>query len=291
MLGSNNLMNWWDITLPFMYCVFHHISDHLQRLILFWQFYKKVGLWSDPPPPWLVQKTKFVKGKIFGAPLREGFWEKKKSEKGGTFPKLNPCILIEMVINEIVPLDPYSNAWWGGWVWHMDWGPPLSSFARRTLKQETGVCFIWHPEYLNRNIEIPNVSRWVKLRGSLVQAKYHIPFIRFDISFKSTEHLKQLSEYCSCRIQFCQVFALAYLCATYLCICVPVNSQFKYLSNIPSQYRATCQTLSIRNRHKLGAFFANSRSPTYDKEARSQEGWVFCENTAGKQFCHPAQIC
>ena len=49
-LGSNNLMNWWDITPPFMYCVFHHISDHLQRLILFWQFYKKVGIRSDPPP-------------------------------------------------------------------------------------------------------------------------------------------------------------------------------------------------------------------------------------------------
>ncbi len=68
-LGSNNLMNWWDINPPFMYCVFHHISDHLQRLILFWQFYKKVGLRSDPPPPWLVQKTKFVKGNISGAPL------------------------------------------------------------------------------------------------------------------------------------------------------------------------------------------------------------------------------
>ena len=67
-LGSNNLMNWWDINPPFMYCVFHHISDHLQRLILFWQFYKKVGLRSDPPP-WLVQKTKFVKGKKFwGSP-------------------------------------------------------------------------------------------------------------------------------------------------------------------------------------------------------------------------------
>ena len=52
-----------------MYCVFHHISDHLQRLILFWQFYKKVGLRSDPRPPWLVQKTKFVKGNISGAPL------------------------------------------------------------------------------------------------------------------------------------------------------------------------------------------------------------------------------
>ena len=174
------------------------------------------------------------------------------------------------------------NAWWGGWVWHMDWGPPLSSFARRTLKQETGVCFIWHPEYLNRNIEIPNVSRWVKLRGSLVQGKYHIP--HFDISLKcSTSPLSH-----SILQSFCTV---AYLCAAYLCICVPVNSQFKYLSNIPSQYRATCQTLSIRNRHKLSAFFANSRSPTYDKEARSEVGWVFCENTAGKQFCHPAQFC
>ena len=146
--------------------------------------------------------------------------------------------------------------------------------CQTTLKQETGVCFIWHPEYLNRNIEIPNVSRWVKLRGSLVQAKYHIPFIRFDISFKSAEHLKQLSQYCSCRIQFCQVFALAYLCATYLCICVPVNSQFKYLSNIPSQYRASCQTLSIRNCHKLNAFSSNSRSRslTYDKQKKIKSG-------------------
>ena len=64
-LGSNNLMNWWDINPPFMYCVFHHISDHLQRLILFWQFYKKVGLRSDPPP-WLGQNPKFVKGLPLG---------------------------------------------------------------------------------------------------------------------------------------------------------------------------------------------------------------------------------
>ena len=93
------------------------------------------------------------------------------------------------------------------------------------------------------------------------------------------------------KLNFAKSLHCLYLHAAYLCICVPVNSQFKYLSNIPSQYRATCQTLSIRNRHKLSAFFANSRSPTYDKEARSEVGWVFCENTAGKQFCHPAQFC
>ena len=40
-LGSNNLMNWWDINPPFMYCVFHHISDHLQRLILFWRAFHR----------------------------------------------------------------------------------------------------------------------------------------------------------------------------------------------------------------------------------------------------------
>ena len=28
-------LNWWDIKPPFMCCVFHHISDHLKRLILF----------------------------------------------------------------------------------------------------------------------------------------------------------------------------------------------------------------------------------------------------------------
>ena len=147
----------------------------------------------------------------------------------------------------------------------MGWGPPLSSFARRTLKQETGVCFIWHPEYLNRNIEIPNVSRWVKLRGSLVQGKYHIP--HFDISLKcSTSPLSH-----SILQSFCTV---TYLCAAYLCICVPVNSQFKYLSNIPLQYRASCQTLSIRNCHKLNAFSSNSRSRslTYDKQKKIKSG-------------------
>ena len=68
LMGSNNLINWWDITPPFMYCVFHHIYDPLQTLILFWQFNKKVAIRSDPPP-WLGQKTKFVKGKISVAPL------------------------------------------------------------------------------------------------------------------------------------------------------------------------------------------------------------------------------
>jgi len=51
-LGSNNLMNWWDVTSPFMYCVFHHISDHLQRLILFFaNFTKKLGFCLTPPLP------------------------------------------------------------------------------------------------------------------------------------------------------------------------------------------------------------------------------------------------
>ena len=48
-LGSNNLMNWWYITPPFMYCVFHHISDHLQRLILFLPILQKS--WDSVRPP------------------------------------------------------------------------------------------------------------------------------------------------------------------------------------------------------------------------------------------------
>ena len=66
-LGSNNLMNWWDINPPFMYCVFHHISDRLQRQILSWQIlHKKIGIGSDPLPPPLWDKiTKLTQ--IFSA--------------------------------------------------------------------------------------------------------------------------------------------------------------------------------------------------------------------------------
>ena len=52
-----------------MYCVFHHISDHLQRLILFLQILRKVGLWSDQ-----VLRKRFSM-----APLREGV--KKNGKK------------------------------------------------------------------------------------------------------------------------------------------------------------------------------------------------------------------
>ena len=44
------MTSWIDEISPFMYCVFHHISDHLQRLILFLQILRKVGLRSAPPP-------------------------------------------------------------------------------------------------------------------------------------------------------------------------------------------------------------------------------------------------
>ena len=93
-LGSNNLMNWWDINPPFMYCVFHHISDHLQRLILFWQFYKKVGIRSDPPPGWdkipSLSKELFVRlplGK--SANVDERTWKIQNMfwEKSSTAPK------------------------------------------------------------------------------------------------------------------------------------------------------------------------------------------------------------
>ena len=50
-----------------MYWVFHHISDHLQRLILFLQILRKVGLRSDPPPPCFKSALQTNKsyGKLF----------------------------------------------------------------------------------------------------------------------------------------------------------------------------------------------------------------------------------
>ena len=56
---------------PFMYCVFHHISDHLQKQILFLLILQK-NSWDSvrpPSPPLLGQNPKFGKGKIIGAPL------------------------------------------------------------------------------------------------------------------------------------------------------------------------------------------------------------------------------
>ena len=58
-----------------MYWAFRHISDHLQRLILFLQILRKVGLRSDPP---LVGQNDQVLQKRFSmAPLNGG---SKKSQ-------------------------------------------------------------------------------------------------------------------------------------------------------------------------------------------------------------------
>ena len=66
-----------------MYWVFHHISDHLQRLILFLQILRKVGLRSDPPP--LVGQNDQVLQKRFSmAPLNGG--SKKITVLFGNFP-------------------------------------------------------------------------------------------------------------------------------------------------------------------------------------------------------------
>lgn len=180
---------------------------------------------------------------------------------------------------------------WGGWVWHMDSGPPLSSFSRRTLKQETGVCFIWHPEYLNRNIEIANVSRWVKLRGSLVQAKYHIPWIRFDVSFKSVEYLKQLYGHCYCQTQFCQVFALADVCAAYLRICVFVCPLIPNLNICPTSpnnigpVARPCPLETAINSMLFLPILVLVHWPMTNKR-KSKVGWD-CENMEGEGLLIP----
>ena len=49
--GFNNIMNWWDITPPFMYCVFHHISISNEN-IFFGKFYKKLVKGRTPSPGW-----------------------------------------------------------------------------------------------------------------------------------------------------------------------------------------------------------------------------------------------
>ena len=73
-----------------MYWVFHDISDHLQRLILFLQILRKVGLWSDPPP--LVdQNDQVLQKRSSMAPLNGG--SKKITVLFGNFPPSHFCML------------------------------------------------------------------------------------------------------------------------------------------------------------------------------------------------------
>ena len=109
-------------------------------------------------------------------------------------------------------------------------------------------------------------------------------FICFDIWFhcwpsETTLAYIAVSEY-PLSDSILQDFAL-YLCAAYLCICLPVNSQFKYLSNIPcSQYRASCQTCPLETAINSMLFCnSRSRSLTYDNRRKWRAGvW---ENMGG----------
>ena len=62
--GSDTLIRFCP---PFMYCVFHHFSDHLHRQILFLPLLQK-RIRSDlpPGPPPMLGKKKFSKGKVSG---------------------------------------------------------------------------------------------------------------------------------------------------------------------------------------------------------------------------------
>ena len=93
------------------------------------------------------------------------------------------------------------------------------------------------------------------------------------------------------RLNFAKSLHWQYLCAAYLCICVPVNSQFKYLSNIPLQYRRVVgRPCPLETAINSMFFSANSRSRslTYDKQKKIKSGreegsvktWV------GNSFAH-----
>ena len=53
-----------------MYCVFHHISDHLPKQILFWKFLTKT--WASARPPLVGPKAQ-VFPNVFSLPLNKNF--------------------------------------------------------------------------------------------------------------------------------------------------------------------------------------------------------------------------
>ena len=50
---------------PFMYCVFHHISGHLPRQILFWKISTKTWASDPPPPPCWAKCPSFSENNFF----------------------------------------------------------------------------------------------------------------------------------------------------------------------------------------------------------------------------------
>ena len=61
-------MNWWDIAPPFMYCVFHHISSHLQRQICFWKISAKTWASVRPPHPCWAKSPSFSENQFWWQP-------------------------------------------------------------------------------------------------------------------------------------------------------------------------------------------------------------------------------
>ena len=82
------------------------------------------------------------------------------------------------------------------------------------------------------------------------------------------------------------------ICTQHICVFVcPLIPNLNICPTSPHNIGPLARPCPLETAINSVLFFANSRSPTYDKEARSEVGRVFCENTAGKQSCHSAQIC
>ena len=82
------------------------------------------------------------------------------------------------------------------------------------------------------------------------------------------------------------------ICVQRICVFVcPLIPNLNICPTSPYNIGGSCQTLSIRNCHKLNVFSANSRSRslTYDKQKKIKSGKWVCENMGGKKFCsfHP----
>ena len=78
------------------------------------------------------------------------------------------------------------------------------------------------------------------------------------------------------------------ICVQRICVFVcPLIPNLNICPTSPYNIGGSCQTLSIRNCHKLNVFSANSRSRslTYDKQKKIKSGKWVCENMGGKKFC------
>ena len=59
-IGVQSHHNWWDISSPFRFGVFHHISGHLRGQIYTWTFFWKVGTRSASYAPLLGRNPNFL---------------------------------------------------------------------------------------------------------------------------------------------------------------------------------------------------------------------------------------